>query len=221
MAKRVSTRDLSLLPDVETVRRTSQTLAALDAILSPDWEYRYFSFNSRWDAKKREMMASMRNGSGDEYFILFTRDGAIMKGFAHESPASRNAADSGKSSPGLFDGVPEQFAAFLNEPAFVIEDTTFCIWRRYGDAGWQTGNAKQTKGTDPDGSAMLLAPLCWTSRDYAAWASHYYGDRVDANAVDPVFRLEPIDAKIAKRINANVSPRSLAKDLSEIGYPRR
>lgn len=42
----ISSRDLSGLPDVPALRRLMQSLAMLDAILSPEWEYRYFSFNS-------------------------------------------------------------------------------------------------------------------------------------------------------------------------------
>ena len=64
----VTPRQLALdLPDIPTVRRRSQALAILDAILCPEWAYRYFSFDSRWGPG--EEMASMRNGSGDEYSI--------------------------------------------------------------------------------------------------------------------------------------------------------
>jgi len=59
----------------------------LDAILCPEWEYRYHSFNARWAGG--EAMASMRDGCGDGYFILFTAAGAIMKGFVHESEVWR------------------------------------------------------------------------------------------------------------------------------------
>jgi hypothetical protein len=59
----ISTRDLSLLPDVESLRRLWQSMAMLDAILSPDWEYRYYSFNAAWGAG--EEMGSMRDGCGD------------------------------------------------------------------------------------------------------------------------------------------------------------
>jgi hypothetical protein len=44
---------------------------------SPEWEYRYYLVDSLWG---REMVASMRNGSGDEYFILFDDHGAAIKG---------------------------------------------------------------------------------------------------------------------------------------------
>ena len=47
-------------------------------------------------------MASMRNGSGDEYFILFNLHGAIMKGFAHESPMSPWANDAKQIWPGVW-----------------------------------------------------------------------------------------------------------------------
>lgn len=72
----VSKATLTALPDVEGLRKLTQSLAMLDAIMSPEWEDRYYSFNSQWDAG--EMMASMRNGSGDEYFILFGPHGARL-----------------------------------------------------------------------------------------------------------------------------------------------
>ena len=56
------------LPDVPRVREISQAIALLDAILSPDWSSRYFSFDAEW--APGEALASMRNGSGDEYSIV-------------------------------------------------------------------------------------------------------------------------------------------------------
>jgi hypothetical protein len=46
----ISTRDLSSLPDVDGLRKLLQTLATLDAILCPEWQYRYYSFNRAWAA---------------------------------------------------------------------------------------------------------------------------------------------------------------------------
>jgi hypothetical protein len=82
----ISTRDLSELPDIPSLTRLSQSIAVLDTILCPDWDGRYYSFNSKWG--DGEQTASMRNGSGDEYFIWFSKHGAAIKGFAHESPIS-------------------------------------------------------------------------------------------------------------------------------------
>ncbi len=62
------------LPDIATVRAWSQSLAALDAVLDPDPAYRWFSFDAGWGAD--EQVASMRNGSGDEYSVTFSPAGA-------------------------------------------------------------------------------------------------------------------------------------------------
>jgi hypothetical protein len=58
------------LPAVGVVRRWSQSLAVLDAIMSADSESRYFSFDGEFGPG--QALASMRNGSGDEYSITFT-----------------------------------------------------------------------------------------------------------------------------------------------------
>ncbi len=42
----ISTRDLTSLPNVDDLRQLLQSLAMLDAILSPDWDGRYYSFKS-------------------------------------------------------------------------------------------------------------------------------------------------------------------------------
>ncbi len=119
-------RNLSLLPDIDRLKALMQSLALLDAILCPAWEYRYYSFNAHWDT--HEVMGSMRNGSGDDLFALFTPEGAMLKGFVHEAPMSPYAFDPPHVWPGVLDQVPDRFASFLREPAFKIADTTFCIW---------------------------------------------------------------------------------------------
>jgi len=75
----ISTRDLSLLPDVRGLRRTLQAMAMLDAILCRDWQFRYYSFNAAWAAG--EQMGSIRNGSGDDLFALFSSAGCWLKDF--------------------------------------------------------------------------------------------------------------------------------------------
>ena len=42
----ISTRDFSLLPDMSQLRTTFQSMAMLDAIIMPNWEYRYYSFEA-------------------------------------------------------------------------------------------------------------------------------------------------------------------------------
>ena len=98
MSRLISTRNLAELPDIPTLRRLLQALATLDAILSPEWEHRYYSFNSKW-AEGRQM-GSMRNGSGDDWFALFMPQGAGIIGLAHEAAMFRFGAP----WPGIFQG---------------------------------------------------------------------------------------------------------------------
>jgi hypothetical protein len=50
---------LKILPGPDQLKSLCQSLAMLDAIMSPDWEYRYYSFDSKWGLD--EMMASIAN----------------------------------------------------------------------------------------------------------------------------------------------------------------
>lgn len=215
----VTKKRLAAIPDILSLKKLSQSLAVLDAIMSPDWEYRYYSFNSKWAAG--EMMASMRNGCGDEYFILFNAQGAIMKGFAHESPMSPWANDSEQVWPGVLDEVPNEFAEFLTEPAFSIDATTFCIWRRSSDGSWQTGQIdypEEEDEEDPDGSEDLLFVLNGDPATYKQFAEEYYERSIDLGAVRSIYQHQPLTAEIIKGLNPEVSLESLDSDLEEIAY---
>ena len=167
----ISTLDLSKLPSIDHLKALTQSLAMLDAILSPEWEYRYYSFNANWDID--EQVASMRNGSGDELFAIFTPNGAIIKGFAHESLMSPFVNSSPAIWFGVIDSVPAEFVEYLSEPAFSPINTTFCFWRTHNDSIWRRGNITFPEGTNPDGSLELLALFDGKPRTYKSWAEGY------------------------------------------------
>jgi hypothetical protein len=159
------------LPDIDVLRRWAQSLAVLDAILSPEWEFRYFSFDSTWDAD--EQMASMRDGSGDEWSIVFLPLGAYLRGFDHESPMSPFAQRPSRPWPGVVDAVPPEFAACVEEAAFSDEGVprvTVCLWRTRRDPVWQHGEIEFPPGDDPDGADWLFAELDGNPATYAAYA---------------------------------------------------
>lgn len=215
----ISTADLSRLPDIAQLRRLMQSLAVLDAIMSPQWQYRYFSFNSRW--ARGEQMGSMRNGQGDHYFAVFNAAGCWLKGFAHEALMSPYTSSPPKVVPGILDSVPEVFAGCMTEPAFVLNDTTFCIWRRYGDPAWQRGPVTLPPEDDPDGSADLLQYLDGNCQTYQAWAESYYEREVPLTAVRAVYAHEPLRLQTIRALNPELSPEQLDADLAEIGYPAK
>jgi hypothetical protein len=213
----ISTRDLTALPAIEPLRRLCQSLAVLDAVLEPGWEYRYYSFNSRW--APGEQMASMRNGQGDDYFILFEERGTALKGFAHEAPMAGPSPGGRHPWPGVLDRVPEDFQRFLDEPAFDLAYTTFCVWRRRRDHTWKVGPIDFPPGDDPDGSAGLLSILDGDPRSYQRWARHYYERKVPLRGVRAVYGHAPLTEALVRGLNPDRSPADLAEDVAEIGYP--
>lgn len=213
----VTEKRLTIIPNIPSLKKLCESLAVLDAIMTPEWDYRYYSFNSKWD--KEEMVASMRNGSGDEYFILFNSHGAIMKGFAHESTMSPWASDTEQVWPGVLDQVPSEFGDFLSEPAFSISETTFCIWRRTEDESWQTGQIQYPEDADPDGSEDLLFILDGDPETYREFAEQYYECEVDLESVISIYDHQPLTPGLVKKLNPEASLESLTSDLEQIGYP--
>ncbi len=209
---------LANLPGVESLEKLSQSLAMLDAIISPEWEYRYYSFNSKWS--ENEAMASMRDGSGDDYFVLFNSNGAIIKGFAHESSMSPNFNEPVEIWKGILDNVPSEFKNFLSEPAFSLENTTFCVWRKFSDAFWQIGEINFPEEKDPDGMNELLAILDRNPSTYKNWAEYYFGREFSLVAIENIYQQKPLSNELLKQLNKDISLEDLQEDIEEIGYPK-
>lgn len=211
------------LPAIADLRDLCRSLAVLDAILSPDWESRYYSFNAGW--ADGEEMAWMRNGSGDEYSIVFSAAGACVRGFDHEAPMSPYGND-GEPWPGVIDDVPEVFKPFVEEPAFTDEDgvpvVTACLWHEGTDDRWRHGAIDfPSDHADPDGATGLFPLLVDRSPEaYQRFAEDYYEVSVDLEAVRDVYALRPLDQELVSSLNAEVTLADLAQDISEIGYPQ-
>ncbi|MFF2083344.1 hypothetical protein ACFVVM_06190 [Nocardia sp. NPDC058176] len=196
---------LHRLPDIATLRDRCRAMAMIDAVLSPDWESRYYSFNSAWG--ESEELASMRNGSGDDWFIVFSAAGVYGRGFDHESP----------NAPHVLDAVPAAFGAFVTEPAFADHDgsplATVCFWRGHDDTEWSVSTA------DHGGRALFELVIEGTPEAYRDWAQDYYETEVSLSAVHHVFALRPLTPEVVGELNPDVAFGDLAGDLVEIGYP--
>lgn len=206
----ISTRDLSELPSIKSLKKLTQSLAVLDAVIQRRRDGRYYSYDAHWSID--EQMASMRNGQGDEWFCVFSRHGAFLKGLYHESEMARGW-------PGILDSVPYVFQSALTEPAFSMEYTSFCIWRTYADDRWHTGHISFPAGDDPDGSAWMLAILDGNPIRYQRWAEDYYKRPVRLAAVEHIYAHKELTDEVIRTLNPETSLSDLAGDISKIGYP--
>lgn len=147
----------------------------------------------------------MRNGSGDHYFAVFRGRGAIIKGFDHEANMSPWSRTPDTVWPGVLDSVPKEFDGFLNEPAFSINETTFCLWYGANDFGWSSGTITFPEGADPDGSANLLWMLDGDPETYVQFARDYYERELLSADVASIYESLPLSTELLSRLNSNVA----------------
>lgn len=207
------------LPDPSTLQARCQAMAMLDAILCPDPLNRYFTFGGAWLPGRPGTSASMRNGSGDEYDIVFDDAGVFIRGLAHES-----AMADAEPWPGLIESVPHVFDEYVYGSVFSYEDdlqATVVIWRQTGDDHWSCGDIQFPQGhQDPDGSARLFSiVLDETGSAYKLHAEDQHDIHVDLGAVHELLAITPLTDGILHQLNPSLSMADLTEDATVIGYP--
>jgi hypothetical protein len=204
--------DPKCLPDLPAIRLRAKALAMLDAIVSPEWEYRYYSFDAAWG--DGEEMASMRNGEGDDWFLLFCRYGAAIKGLNHESPIATNDTFAKE----IMKSVPDTFASFLNEPAFSMDRATFCYWRNADNEVWSKVIHPNSSLANADDGSSLLALLLEPPTAYQDFANEYFECQLPLDAIEHVYANSPLTKDIVKRLNSNLTLAEADQSAAEIGY---
>lgn len=205
----ISTKDYSLLPDVKTLQNICKSISVLDAILSQEWEYRYYSYNNKWS--DGEEFFEMRDGSGDQMLILFTQNGCVINGFAHEY--------SQQDKQKLTANLPSVFHEFIfGEPVNSI-GTTFCLWTT--DNNWQVGKIENYE----DNSEELLNIFDGNPQTYIDWATEYFEESykesgIPLETVTKIYNGETLTKEMVLSIVDDLEDwKQLETDLNEIGYP--
>jgi len=206
----ISTQNYSLLPDRKSLETICKAISVLDAILSQEWQYRYYSFNSKWD--KNERCLQMRNGSGDEMHILFRDDGCAINGFAHEYEQQDKIK--------LTSNLPAIFQDFIfGEPVQSI-GTTFCLWTTELNK-WQVGQLESFE----DNSEEMLNIFDGHPQTYIDWATDYFEESykesgIPLDIVTKIYSEQTLTKEMVMSIvDALEDWEQLEKDLIEINYP--
>jgi hypothetical protein len=192
--------NINELPSVSNVMQRAQGLALLDAIVMPDWNFRYFSFNCTWNVSESELMASMRDGSGSEFFILFSPKGAIGKILD---------ANSDENVYKFLEKIPNEFASFKMEDAFNLEDATCYFWRSADDPVWSA--------IPPNGQySRYLSFFVGGIEVYHDWAESYYERAIDLKTLKEVFESLQVSEENLHLLNSYLPMEDLSSDLNEI-----
>jgi len=197
------------LPDKHDLRRICKAISVLDAILSPEEQYRYHTYNSRWG--EGEELFEMRNGEGDHLLILFREDGCVINAFCHElkQPSINEVTKN----------LPPAFNEFIfSEPVKSI-GTTFCIWT-YEKSEWRAN-----KNAD---AAMCIKEMFFLFDDkpstYTNWANEYYaGSYVAAGlptrVIQKIYNEEPLTKEMVLALVNEVEDwDALQSDMEQIDY---
>ena len=206
----ISTENYTLLPDRKSLETICKAISVLDAIISQEWQFRYYSFNSKWDTDERCLQ--MRNGEGEEMHILFREDGCAINGFAHEY----DQPNKGK----LTTNLPTIFKDFIfGEPVNSI-GTTFCLWTTELK-NWQIG---QLENFD-DNSEYFLNIFDGQPQTYIDWATEYFEGSykesgIPLNTVSKIYSGQTLTKKMVLSIVDELEDwEQLRADLDEIDYP--
>jgi len=239
----LSSENLNLIPPPKELKKLCKSISVLEAIISPEWEYRYYSYQKNWSEK--EEFCEMRNGQGDQMLILFTEKEDCINGFARASEMNgwkkiaivekRSIAQklfSQKQDPrfkliqeirdGVIDELPEIFKEFiLGEPVKSI-GTTFCIWSNRNI--WSRGKIVLPTDEYKDGSSDLLHLLDGNPATYKSWAEEYYEEEfenreLELELVNKIYSGTSLTQEMALKINPLLEDfETLKSDLNEIGY---
>lgn len=191
------------LPPPRDLERICKGLAVLDAMLCEEWQDRYYSFNHAWNTASQQRMASMRNGHGDEWFMVFEPGGAFLKAFWHEYHPYEDVTK-------LYEGLPAQLQAQLTEPAFAMENVTF--------GGWRDGTTWTLRGNATGPMQEQLEILSGAPEKYRAYAADYFEVDVPLDAIAHVLAGKDLDDELLKRIGSTRALAELKDALAEIAY---
>ncbi|MER7669770.1 hypothetical protein ABTY61_15035 [Kitasatospora sp. NPDC096128] len=211
---------VSRLPEPEVLRARCRSLKLLDILLTESvCQAERLDYQSNW--RPGVDLATMEDGSGDLYGIVFDPAGVLLYGYCYESDVARKRP--GAHWPGLLDGLPAGLAHYAADPELQSDDgffeATVCAWREAGAAAWQCGPVVFAEG-ESDGAGQLLGVLAdgrveTVSRD----AEDYHERSVDRDAVAAFLASEPLPRWAALAIEPSLDLEWLAAFARKIGRP--
>ncbi|MGK4584357.1 hypothetical protein [Kitasatospora sp. HPMI-4] len=208
---------VTLLPEPAVLLARCRALALLDTILDEDTPTH--SFVSDW--REGVGLASMDNGSGDQYGIVFDPAGVFLYGFDHESDATPWREEPRAHWPGLLDGLPAALAHYSAAPELQFKgffDATVCAWREADATTWQCGSV-EFADDESDGAGWLFSLLTDGSPEaYVEYAEDYHERPVDRDAVKAVLTGSPLNRRTVASLSSTADFETVAAQARALGY---
>ncbi|MEV7598646.1 hypothetical protein AB0O91_14815 [Kitasatospora sp. NPDC089797] len=207
---------LPRLPEPDVLRARCRALALLDIMLA-EISPRY-GYQSNW--RPGVDLATMEDGSGDQYGIVFDPAGVLLYGFCYESEASWTRPRPHR--PGLLDGLPAGLAHYPADPELQSDgffEATLCAWREVGASAWQCGPVVFTEG-ESDGAGQLFGVLANGSAEAVSRdAEDFHGRPVDRDAVAAILSGSPLPRWTVAALEPALDFEASAAFARKIGHP--
>jgi hypothetical protein len=206
----IVTKNFKLLPSKNSLQNICKAISVLDAIICQEWEYRYYSYNSKWG--EGEEFFEMRDGSGDLMNILFLEKNCVINGFTHEFQKNQKSD--------LTTNLPQMYNDFIFGEPVASLGTTFCLWTNETE-NWEVGLIKDYN----DNSEELLAIFDGNPQTYIDWASDYFEDSyketgIPLNTVTEIYQGKILTKEMVLSLVEEIEDwELLEEDLKEINYP--
>ncbi|HCE43352.1 MAG TPA: hypothetical protein DET40_07375 [Lentisphaeria bacterium] len=185
---------------IPNLKHKLKSLAIADAIVEPEWQYRYFSYNSKW--APNEEMASMRDGCGGSWFVLFLGE---RVGYKCISPGDGLIENYSK----IRETIPIEYKSFIDEPSFFKDEAT-AVWILDKNQWIKFGKTEVREIID------LEAIMKWEPENYKEWADGYFEKEIDLDALIQVFE-HKITEEVVAALNKEISLDEIKADIEEIG----
>ena len=208
----ISTKDLSGMPDVASLRRICRAVAVLEMIAGDEeWLRRYF-YHPNWD--ENEEVFEFSDGSEQQMLVLFRPEGCVISGVDCER---YDWDEDWPSAEDITAGLPAAFHEFMyGEPVKSIK-STFCIWCTDG-VTWQKSGAIDLGGED--GSEDMLEILDGNPQTYARFCRSYYEKDLPLAVIESVYRGEKMTPDMVKALNSGREDvQAIREELEKLGYP--
>ncbi|MFI9276091.1 hypothetical protein ACIGXM_36235 [Kitasatospora sp. NPDC052896] len=203
------------LAEPDVLRARCRALALLDFMLaeiSPRYDYQ-----SNW--RPGVDLATMEDGSGDLYGIVFDPAGVLLYGFGYESDASRERPRA--HWPGLLDDLPAGLAHYPADPELQSDgffEATVCAWREAGASAWQCGPVVFAEG-ESDGAGWLFGVLADGSAEAVSRdAEDYHGRPVNRDAVAAILAGSPLTRWVVAALEPALDLEASAARARKIGH---
>jgi hypothetical protein len=210
-----------IVPPQELLKRLL-AYAKIDIIMAPDpdkYHIRIYHYDKDW--LKNGHFFKIDDSGGDHYYVMFSSDGCIIKGFDHECELSPYIFDD-EDEPlpddiaghNFYEGAPAELLSLVSDPALEKELVTFCTWQSADDTEWHFAPTTFPKDWD-DGIKTFLF-YTHGLESYCKWfEDEYYESPLATEILQKIFDGNKITSDIIKTLHPEATPKKILKDLKK------